>query len=204
MAVSFLALLMTVGAVTLVLSQVADFPVSKVYGPEESWKWVFIVVGLVAWFAFAVLSVRSLIPRCKLALYCAAPLVLMFSAHSVVPNQSKEGKMPGALLERNAERVRPDTILVADKYLALAACWVYKRNDVYLAGDGGELAWGLGYDTAKHRLLTNDEFRKLANREVGKNRLIFITSRKDYSRYSGVLPRPAFVDTYGLFVFVAF
>jgi hypothetical protein len=112
--------------------------------------------------------------------------------------------MPGALLERHAERVRPDTVLVADKYLALAACWVYKRNDVYISGDGGELAWGLGYDGAKHRLLTDDEFRKLANREVGKNRLTFITSRKGYAEYQDLLPRPTFVDTYGLFVFVSF
>jgi 4-amino-4-deoxy-L-arabinose transferase len=204
MSVSVLAIMVGTGAVALTLSQVTGFPLPRVFSPAESWKWVMVFAGLMAWFALALLAVLSSDPGRKLALYCAAPLLLLFSAYFVIPDEHKEGKMPGPFLVRHSERVGPDAILVADKYLALAACWVYKRNDVYLYGDGGELAWGLSYDGARHRLLTGDEFRKLATRVAGKNRLTFITSRKVYTRYRALLPRPAFVDTYGHFVFVVF
>ncbi len=203
-AVSFFAVLVTLGAVILSLSQYTDLHASKIYGATESWKWVLIVAALLTWSALSVLSVRSLDYKRKLMLYCGAPLLLMFSAHLVVPDQAREGKMPGELVLRNLERVSSDTILVSDKYLALTVSWIYKRNDVYICGDGGELAWGLSYDDTKHRLLTPDEFKKLARKESGKNRLIYVTFLEEYAGYRDHLPPPAFMDTYGLFVFIEF
>jgi hypothetical protein len=70
----------------------------------------------------------------------------MFCAQFVVPNQLKDGKAPGEFLRQNRHRVRPDTTLVSDNYLASAVCWCYKRRDVFLLGRSGELAYGLGYD----------------------------------------------------------
>jgi 4-amino-4-deoxy-L-arabinose transferase len=203
-AVSFFAILITLGAVILSLSQTTDLLASKIYGATESRKWALIVAGLLTGSVLSALSVRSLDYKRKLMLYCSAPLLLMFSAHLVVPDQAREGKMPGELVLRNSERISSDTILVSDKYLALTVCWIYKRNDVYIWGDGGELAWGLSYDETEHRLLTPDKLKKLARKKSGKNRLIYVTFLEEYTRYKDHLPPPTYMDTYGLFVFIEF
>jgi 4-amino-4-deoxy-L-arabinose transferase len=200
---SFLAVVVGALAVILFLSQVTDFLGFRVYSPEEKWKWIIGTAGLLFWFSLLVYSIKLNDFRKKLILYSTAPMLFMLSVHFIIPNQTVDRKAPGALLLKNASRVSPDNVLVADG-LAQAACWFYKRNDVYLLNGTGEFDYGLKYDDSKYRLLTVGQFKKLIEGDQGEKDVIFITETKDYELYRPMLPKTVYEDISGRFAFVQF
>ena len=202
--VSLLAVLLGVAALTLMVSQTAGFSDFMAYGPAETRKWVLAVLGFLTWSAFLVLALKSSDSRRKLVLYCAAPLLFMFTAHFLLPDKVKEKIAPGEFLLHHADRIRPDTTIVSDKYRVSAVCWCYKRNDVYLLGEGGELSYGLNYPEARHRLLTLDQFRDLITKKSWNGCVTLITSKSRYLEYQHLLPKPVFADMDGYFVFAQF
>ena len=200
---SFLAVSAGVLAVILVLSQVTDFWGFRVYRSEETWKWIIGAGGLMTWISLIICSVKATDFRKRFLLYGAAPMLLMFSAHFIMPNQTIDRKAPGSFLMNNSNRVSPDNVLVTDG-LARAACWFYKRNDVYIISGAGELDYGLKYDDSKHRLLTVGQFKKLIEGDLGKKGVILITETKEYVRYRPMLPKPVYEDISERFTFVRF
>ena len=108
-----------------------------------------------------------------------------------------EHKAPGEFLLRHIDRIKPDTVLVADEDLASAVGWFYKRNDVYLLGGPGELSYGLGYDDAKHRLLNTNQFTELI-RKNGRTKSVMLAARsKHYQSWKNHLPEPLFEESSG-------
>lgn len=200
---SFLALVTAMLAVILIVSQVTCFPGLRAYGPEETWKWVVGVIGFLTWTALSVLALMSQDSRKKLALYCAAPLLFMFIAHFVMPDQSIERKSPGEFLLRHADRIKKDMFLVSGDDPLRAVCWFYKRDDIYLLRAPGELKYGLSYDDSKHRLLSLDQLTEMVKAQEEK-RVVLIAKARRYAEYKHLLPRPVFEDTNGRFVFVRF
>ena len=200
---SFLAVMAGILAVILVLSQVTDFLGFRVYSSEETWKWVAGTAGLLFWLSLLVYSIKSSNFRKKLLLYSAAPMLLMFIAHFIMPKQTIDRKAPGSFLMNNSNRVSPDNILVTDG-LARAACWFYKRNDVYLLDDRGELKYGLKYDDSRHRLLNVDQFKKLIAENQEEKGVILITETRSYERHRPMLTKPVYEDISGRFAFVQF
>ena len=200
-----LLLAMVVGtiALTLVISQVSNFPGLRVYGPSETWKWVLGVTGLLTWTALLVRTPRVTNFQTKLVLYCTAPVLFMFIAHFILPDQSKEKKAPDNFLLRHSHRIRPDTILVSRR-LVPAVCWFYKRMDIYILRNGGELNYGLSYDDSRHRLLTINQFKKLIAEAQEEKKVVLITDTDYYSHYKSLLPKPIFEDIDGQFVFAQF
>ncbi|MFH1671920.1 MAG: phospholipid carrier-dependent glycosyltransferase [Pseudomonadota bacterium] len=199
-----LAMITAILAIILVASQVSDFPGFRVYGPKETWKWAFGVVGLLMWALLSVLAARSAGSRQKLIIYCAAPLLFMFSAHFIMPDQSLAKKAPGKFLLRHADKVLPDTILVSDEGMVRAVCWFSKRDDVFLLNSTGELEYGLGYDDSKRRLLTFEQFKELVGMSNREKRVVLIAKTKHYAQYRTLFPKPVFKDIDGGFVFAEF
>jgi 4-amino-4-deoxy-L-arabinose transferase len=203
MGASFLSVVTGVPAVVLVLSQLTDFLGFRAYGPGETWKWVAGTAGPLLWISLIICSVKATNFRKKLILYSAAPMLFMLSTHFIMPNQIVDRKAPGALLLKNTSRVSPDTVLVADG-LVQAACWFYKRDDVYLLNGAGELGYGLKYDDSKHRLLKVEQFKKLIAGEQGKKGVILIAKTKNYVRYKSMLPKPIYQEISNRFAFIQF
>lgn len=56
-------------------------------------------------------------------------------------------------LESETHQIESDTLIVANTKTMHALCYVYKRDDVYLCFDKGEVAYGLSYPEAQHRFL---------------------------------------------------
>ena len=181
------------------------FPTGNmVYAKGETLKWAlgtagFLSIGTVAWLAS-----RASNPIRKITLFAVAPVLFLFVLHFAIPGQSMERKMPGPFIKAHTSRIFPDSILVSDNYLAPAVCWFYKRSDVYLLEKGGEFTYGLTYGDSKGRLLTIDKFKEMAEKGLGKGRLVLITHKKRYEAYRDRLPKPIFMDEYGKFVFVQF
>lgn len=201
--VRILAILTGILAVALVVSQVADFVGLRAYGPLETWKWVLGAAGLMAWSWLLGYSVRLLNFKKQIVLCSAAPFLFMFSAHFIMPDLSRTRKAPGEFLLSHANRIRPDSVLVANG-LERAVCWFYRRDDVYVVGNGGELSYGLSYDDSGHRLLAAGQLKKLIEDTHGEKEVVLITDTKHYSRYRPLLPKPIFEDIDGRFVFAQF
>lgn len=199
-----LALLTALLALTLSVVQAAGFHGLRPY--TENWKWILGILGLCAWTLFLLFSLKGSEHRKKIMLYGTAPVLFMFIAHFIIPNQTMEHKTPGDFLLRHSDRIQPDTILVADEDPVQSVCWFYRRSDVYLLGDAGELSYGLGYNDSKHRLLGLAQFRKLTLKNRGTGRVTLIAKARKYKSWRESLPEPLFEDGNGKegFVFAQF
>ncbi len=148
--------------ILLILSQAMPTAL-RLYEHQETWKVVLVTAAFLTYALFLLCAGRAANFRGtplggnpkKLAYFAVGPIVFMFCAQFVMPNQFKDGKAPAEFLRQNWHRVRPGTTLVSDNYLVSAVCWSYKRRDVFLLGRGGELAYGLGYPC----LASNPRFR---------------------------------------------
>ena len=127
----------------------------------------------------------------------------MFTAQGLLPRQTLEKKAPGLFLLSHAHRISTDTVLVAND-MERAVCWFYKRDNVYIIENAGELAYGMTYHDARHRLLSIDGFKEILARERGKGRVVLITDTGHYARYRSRLPKPAFQEIKGDFAFVQY
>jgi 4-amino-4-deoxy-L-arabinose transferase len=199
-----LAALSIMVALLLVISQLTDILGIKAYNPAETWKWILGTIALLIWASLLIFSVRPADFRKKMAIYCAAPLVLMFSAHFLIPDQTAVRKAPGEFLLRHQDKIQPDTLIVSHETTLHAVCWTYKRADVYLFMDTGELEYGLNYDDSKHRLLDTEQFTKLVNENSGKHKIVLISKARDYEKYRAEIPKPSYEDDNGGFVFAQF
>ncbi len=188
-------------ALGLIGIQLTDFTGIKAYSPAETRKWIMAVIGLSSWAAVSLLTLRVADFRKKLLLYSFAPAVFLFTGHFIMPDLAKNGKAPGEFLLFHQQRIRPDTILVSDEDVFHAICWFYKRTDVYLLLDGGELNYGLSYADSEHRVLYPSQLQELVSH--GKP-AVLITKAKTYRRYRHFIPTPAFKDIRDGFVFAQF
>ena len=190
--------------ITLVLIHLTDLRIFSVYDPAETWKWVLLVIGLLTWGLLLGCAGGSQNSPRKIVLFTAAPLLFMLIAPSVMPDQLKEKRAPAAFLLRHLDRIKPDTILVSDDDPVRAVCWFYKRCNVFLIENGGELGYGLGYGDSKHRLLSIRQFKDLARKTADKGNVILIMKAKRYAEYHHLIPKPLFEDIDGRFAFVQF
>jgi 4-amino-4-deoxy-L-arabinose transferase len=189
------ALLTGLVAVSLLVVQIWGFQGFKPY--TQTWKWVLLLAGLLAFIVFALFSIKTAASGGKIAFFAVAPILFMFVAPSVLPDAIVGKKAPGEFLLRQTHRIQPDTILVSDDDLLRAVCWFYRRSDVRLIGDPGELCYGIQLDGLKDRLLDFEEFKKLASENLGTGRVTLIANARDYNDWKRNLPEPIFQDSNG-------
>jgi 4-amino-4-deoxy-L-arabinose transferase len=183
------------------LSQLSGFLGIRIYGPHETWKWVLGAAGLLVWSGTSAASAKIGGSTRKLAFCCAAPVLLLLSVHFLMPESSMARKAPGEFLLRQRDKIGPGTLLVSTDDPVRAVCWFYKRDDVFLVGDPGELRYGIHYPDSRSRLLTVDQLRELIRENRGKNRVVFITKTDDYEEYRRWLPEPSYESKNSRFVF---
>jgi 4-amino-4-deoxy-L-arabinose transferase len=196
--------LITLIAVALLINQLSGFPGIRAYNPSETWKWILGIIGLLSWAGGILVALTQSDVRRKLMIYGFAPAVLMIVAHFILPNQTIIKKAPGSFLLSHQQKIQPDTMIVSSEDPVRAVCWFYKRSDVYVLDNAGELSYGLSYKDSKHRWLTTEQLKLMIEKHAGKNRLVFITAFDEYQRYSPLLPKPAYMDTDGGFVLAVF
>ncbi len=204
MGASLLAVVTGGAAVVLVFSQFTNFVDSRIYADSEASKIFILGGGLLVWSVLLFFAVRAKTVRVAVTLFSIAPVLLMFGTHFMFPVEFEGKKMPGRFLESHSDRIDSETIIVSEAELAVAACYYYKRTDVYLYKGRGELAWGLDYEDAAGRLLSTDALKNLFDTHHGTRRLVLIVRRGHYEEYREMLPDPVFEDTFGRFTFVEF
>ncbi len=189
------ALVPFAAAVALVVNQLTGIPGIRAFLPGELGKWVLLVSALSLWATLAAAAALAARPTHKIALFIAGPLVLLVSAHHVMPEQFIVKKAPGAFLVSQAAAVAPDTRLISDNDMVHAVCWFYKRSDVYLFDSKGELEYGLSYPDSARRFL--DESNCVAMAREAAARTVIITITNTYEDWTQRLPAPAAVASGG-------
>jgi len=181
-----------IGGLLFLINQSTGFPVTA-FSKAETWKWIVGVIAFWSWGSLLFLSFKASDYRKKLALFCAAPFVLMFVSHFILPDQVKERKAPGDFLMRHAPMINKDTIIVSYKSIIGAVNWYYKRDDVYLVMEKGELEYGFSYKDSKHRFISVEELNKLIRENSGKKPVALIIRSKIYNEdCKNNLPKPAY------------
>ena len=199
-----LAVLAVIIAVALIGVQNIGFKGFKPY--DQTWKWGLGVFGFMM-FAFLLISaVRVSNSKTKLMLVGCSPLLLLLGSNFIMPDLTLEHKAPGKFLQKNAYKIKTDTMLVSDEDPMGAVCWFYKRDDVYLLEGGGEVSYGLNYEDAKFRSLNLKQFKDLFLQNAGKGRVVLIAKSRKYMRWKQNLPEPLYEDSNGKggYVFVQY
>ncbi len=92
-------------------------------------------------------------------------------------------------LESEQGYIEPDTILVANTKTMHAVCYVYKRDDVALFRDKGEIAYGLSYPEAQHRYLDISDLRAMLSQR-GTQRVVLALKSSPDDLFRDELPAP--------------
>lgn len=197
MGTAMLAALTAAVAVVLTVSQLVDLQLPRAYSAQETWKWMLAAAGMATWAAFLWFALKAVDLKKKLVWFSVAPLVFLLLSHFIMPELVVVRKAPGAFMLRQAGRIGPDTVLVADKDLAGAACWFYKRKDVFVLGSSGEMSYGLGYDDAGNRLLDINQFKALIQNKSRTNAIVLLARSKHYRTWKASLPEPLLEESNG-------
>ena len=202
-----LAILMAAASLFLVTSQNFEcMDNMRVYWDEEVWKWRFLAAGFAVFSIFALLAANEINAHKQVALYAMTPLVLFLAVHFTIPEtfrlKSRECMNPVGMIEHYAAKLTPDSVILADSYLAPAICWACKRTDIFLYETGGEMSYGLKYREAEDRLIRSREFRYFL--ELTKGPVTFMTDYDEYLNHKPLLPKPFYIDITNGFVFAQY
>jgi 4-amino-4-deoxy-L-arabinose transferase len=181
--------------ILLALIPIQIFGFHGFYLYSQTWKAAMLAIGLLCAALFCLWSLRSQDGMRKLVLLGFSPLLLLFLVHFLIPDSVIEESAPGRLLEKHRDAIRSDTIIIAGEEVVGAACWNFKRNDVYILGPAGEFTYGLNYPDAAGRQLDTKSVIDLIGRNPINTLLIFRT--KKMPDLHTVLPQPVFQENTG-------
>jgi len=177
------------GAAWLVVAQTSGLLDAPPYPAGQAWKWLVTVTAFVAWGVFALLAGRGRTLTSRLLAFGAAPAVLLIALQITLPlGEGRRHRAPVDTLRDHVHWLAPGTAIVTDRELVHAVCWAYRRDDVYMFREPGELEYGLRYDDAKHRLLTDESLGDLVARQENRGGVLFIYQAGRYDDTLEQLP----------------
>ncbi|MDD4872293.1 MAG: phospholipid carrier-dependent glycosyltransferase [Kiritimatiellae bacterium] len=189
----------------LIFGQKIGFKSIDVFAPGEEHKLVLAVVAACSWTTISLVSAVIRHRFASLTIYAAATLVLLIVAPFVLPDRVLHDKryLPETLIQRNIDKIQPDSHIFSDAEDTPAICWTLKRSDVTILDSTGEFAYGLKYEDSKHRLINHKDLRRKIKKGIpGKN--ILIDETNDISEFLESLPKPLFKDIENAFLFAQF
>ncbi|MFH0727167.1 MAG: phospholipid carrier-dependent glycosyltransferase [Pseudomonadota bacterium] len=183
------------GVVLLALIFVQIFGYKGMYLYSRPWKSLMAANSLIFFILFCFWAGKCQKNRDQILLFSLAPLLIFFSSHFILPDQTIEQKMPGIFLTSHLRDIGPETVIICDTHLIRAACWYFKRDDVVMLGGRDELGYGLSQKEAAGRLLYPKEAARLIDRRRGN--VVLIARAKHMDRWRNELPAPVHEDNSG-------
>jgi 4-amino-4-deoxy-L-arabinose transferase len=162
---------------------------------SQPWKIVMLVNSLVFFLLFSYWSFQNQERIQKIFLYGFSPFLLFLCLNFLMPDLALEKKAPGILLLNYNQSVTRDTLIISDNQTAGAACWYFKRNDIYVIGRPGEHHYGLSYNDSKNRKINIKEAVGLIKENPGK--VLIVGKAKKINRWKNQFPKAAFEDDSG-------
>lgn len=170
----------------LLLSLLTGFPgLDPLYDPREAWKLPVAACALLVAILPPALTRRAPSTSRRVAGIVASVLVLSTAVSFAFPAWQGT-KTPQRWLEERLRDVGPDAIVVSDHSVLYAVCWQLRRSDVWVAGSGGELAYGLARSDQPRRALSPQELEGMI-RDPGRTRPVVVVHRRDRKLLPGDL-----------------
>ncbi|WP_368528525.1 lipid IV(A) 4-amino-4-deoxy-L-arabinosyltransferase [Enterobacter cloacae] len=159
----------------------------------------FLVWAVVGWFSF-----RRSQQRWWLAALCPAGLALLIGF--AIPNLVVDSKQPQSLVDTVRDPLQQSRFVLADNVgVAAGLAWEFKRNDVIMFGQSGELRYGLDYPDVKDRFITKDDFAQwlARHRQQGSVSLVILLSKNDDLNRDN-LPKPDYLYIQGRLAYLQY
>ncbi|MDR2489335.1 MAG: lipid IV(A) 4-amino-4-deoxy-L-arabinosyltransferase [Desulfovibrio sp.] len=169
-------------------------PIPPFFGRQEWFKPVLGAVSLLFWCAAAFLS---LLRRSGFWLWAAAcPLLAALFIASFLPDVLIAGKQPQPFIHRNKEILRDSRFILSNNVgMAAALAWELKRDDLLMLHDAGELAYGLGYQDSRERLLRKEEVKEwLTQARRQGDVAMFLRVSREHVEPPPYVPSPDYLD----------
>ena len=186
-------LLFAVILVAFVILQLFGFRGFRPY--SQPWQVLLIVGGLLFFIALCLWSYRAKNALAKILLSGMALTFIYFIAHHSLPDKTREVKCPGEFLQRNRTTIAKDAIILADEESITAVCWHLQRNNIYVLGLPGELAYGFKHPDAQMRLIDLQSAAGLIQQHRGKT--VLIARARNYDQWRNHLPAASAQDQNG-------
>ncbi|NCC50070.1 MAG: phospholipid carrier-dependent glycosyltransferase [Spartobacteria bacterium] len=187
-----LAGILGIGAAVLAAIQLIPAIPIKVFTPPEGLRWLVLTLALAGWGVAAVYAIRAQKPLKKILLYSIGPAVFTLCVPFGLPDELYVTRSADPFLNQYADNVPAESIMVSDANRVHAACWFFKRNDIYLLGDKGEMRYGLRYPDSQHRILQVPDLVQMVEEHRGKRPVTIMTCWDRYVEYKDQLPEPVF------------
>ncbi len=151
------------------------------FGPGQQWRLLLLAGGLAMSLGLVLAAISATTPNRRVLLSVLATVGIFAAGHFLVPLKlAKPSQFPVAMIRANADLVDEHTLLVADPYLVHAVAWVFKRDDVHLLTDAGELAYGLQADETQTRgpHVEPRDIRRLLDDVLPERRVVVFTRHR--------------------------
>ena len=162
---------------------------------SQPWQVIMIASGLLFCIALCRWSYRCKNAQAKVILAGVAVIFMYCMSHYSLPDNTRERKCPGAIVQRNKATISQDDVVLSDEESMSAVCWHLQRNNIYLIGPPGELAYGFRYQDAQTRLLDLPAAREHIRQHHGKT--VLIARARNYKKWRDALPPASAQDQSG-------
>jgi len=192
------------GLILLALVSVQWFGYQGMRPYDNPWAVIPLTGSLVVFVTLVFLAFRSGTGWKKIPLLGLAPVLLFFVIPSALPHRVIEAQCPGFLLGRHRGDVGPDTVTISDEDTTAAACWYFRRSNVYVLGKTGELGYGLRCKDAVGRVLDVESAIRMISRYPDKT--VLVMRSRHLPDWEDCLPEPVQQDDDGTdgFAFLRF
>ena len=171
------------------------FGFKGIYPYSQPWKTVMVVNSFIFIILFCYWALKNQERTEKIFLFGFSPFLLLLGLNFIMPDLAIEKKMPGILFSNYNQSVAKNKLIISDNNTAGAACWYFKRNDVYVIGSSGEYNYGLSYNDSKKRKLNIKKADALIKKNQGK--ALLIGRAKKINKWKSQLPKPVFQNDSG-------
>lgn len=176
------------------LLAVQIFAPVDIYPYRTMWKLLLVISAVSGMIVIMIFSIRCSQVLKKYVLFALAPVLLLFMASFTMPHETLERKALGPLLEEYVHLIDNNTLILSGDDVVRAACWYFKRENIFLVEKAGELQYGLAHDTSRI-LLNPTTAGDLVRRNLGNT--LLVASPDEYKRWKQFFPKPVMIDSLG-------
>jgi 4-amino-4-deoxy-L-arabinose transferase len=142
----------------------------------------FKVAKLLAWTVCLIYAALLLLAidtrdyfRLSFACIAASPILLLL-ATSLTANFYNNGHCPRDFFLKNKQHIKKSDTIISTPNLAPAICWYYKRDNILILANSGELQYGQSYPDAQDRFISWNKFQTLKN--SNSNLIVMLDCKK--------------------------
>lgn len=156
---------------------------------REWYKVVLAISGFAGWVAFAVMSAKRKGQFWPWAAAC--PVLICLIVGYAIPQRIIDNKMPQQLIRAHVDDFTQSRYLLSNNVgLATALAWELKRDDVKMYRQRGELDYGLSYQDAQERLVSEQEFPAWLDTARRKGSVALLLRMPDNGQLPSGMPHP--------------